>query len=499
MWGDAVSEQLPTYPCEETDVCYDFDDANIDDFPKTTTTYASGDDWFDMDIHQYEHQSTSAWPTFIERRDTFDPQWPSEVRDVAAFDDDGVDRALVYERREEDGQGIHRRVEIWLPGRFESVELVMSAGGQNPVPARENGVRGSVEPKERDATHRLEKLVYPAGSDGRKLTKYEFDAEGSGFSHLVLKVRGTFAIHKLCLSREADAKFGGESAARIDAIESSVERYREEDAVFEPDTEYRVAVTVETKVAGLDGGPLEGQNDGDTWTAYGYFRTEGPPSLVELTTPVGVNPEKFASGLTDLTRYVEQTRPATIFVDGEDAATATEHLASNTERSVLPKPVYRGDPVGVAFDENYVRLLYRLANRDLSLALFDANNRPIRTPTGYPLVLDTIWGESGVSLLSRAARRWLKAVESAPCVPMAPPEVIREADTGLTDGHVLEPDAVHERDSFRFCSAKSSPRTSRVAGPKPTVRGTYTATRRSRAVRSSSRAPVKSPSRPARQ
>ena len=53
-------------------------------------------------------------------------------------------------------------------------------------------------------------------------------------------------------------------------------------------------------------------------------------------------------------------------------------------------------------------------------------------------------GRIGRLASSRAARRWLKAVESAPCVPMAPPEVIREADTGLTDGHVLEPDAVHE-------------------------------------------------------
>ena len=50
------------------------------------------------------------------------------------------------------------------------------------------------------------------------------------------------------------------------------------------------------------------------------------------------------AGLDDLARYVKQTNPATVPAPGEPP--------------LLPRPVFRAYDVGVAFNEDYVDLLY---------------------------------------------------------------------------------------------------------------------------------------------
>ena len=54
-------------------------------------------------------------------------------------------------------------------------------------------------------------------------------------------------------------------------------------------------------------------------------------------------------------------------------------------------PSYRGYDVGVAFNENYVRLMYRLAGSDLALYLFDANTVPVRNASGRLVILRSRW------------------------------------------------------------------------------------------------------------
>jgi hypothetical protein len=200
--------------------------------------------------------------------------------------------------------------------------------------------------------------------------------------------------------------------------------------VLEANTDYRVRVV--TKVEGVGEGALAGTNKTHEVTELSYFRTEGPPALVTLSTPVHHPPaEAFDSGLDDLTRYVAQTVPPTVPAQGEQA--------------LLPRPVYRAYDVGAVFNEDYVDLMYRLARRDLLLYLYDSNNQPVRDAAGRLIVSTNRWGVTESLTLSESTVRYISVLDQSECV-LADPTIIPHQVTlfAADPGLVLEPDIVHQ-------------------------------------------------------
>jgi hypothetical protein len=200
--------------------------------------------------------------------------------------------------------------------------------------------------------------------------------------------------------------------------------------VLKPNASYRLKVV--TSVEAIGEGPLAGVSHTYDITEVGYFKTQGPPALTTLTPPVHQPPgEAFDSGLDDLHRYVRQTVPPTVPARGQ--------------QPLLPRPVYRAYDVGVEFNENYVDLMYRLAQRDLNIYLFDVNNQPVRDVAGRVIVSANRWGVTDSVLLTEGEMRYLSVIDQADCVA-ADPAIIPHQQTlfAIDPGIVLEPDIVHE-------------------------------------------------------
>lgn len=203
-----------------------------------------------------------------------------------------------------------------------------------------------------------------------------------------------------------------ERAAMQARVQSSLAYWSDEGAVLAPDTDYRLQV--QTSVERSAGATT-------TLTEYAYFRTEGPPGLADYATPVqwtGTNP--FTTALSDLSLYVSSTLPA----DGT-------------------RPVFRAYDIGVAFNETYVELMYRLAGRDLGIYLYDSNGRPLRDAAGRLLSVDNTWGK-GSRVLSDSEQRWVLKVDASGCVTLDPATFSATDTLSSGDpGQVLGRDLVH--------------------------------------------------------
>ena len=111
------------------------------------------------------------------------------------------------------------------------------------------------------------------------------------------------------------------------------------------------------------------------------------------------------TALNSLVPYVKQTIPASVPDKGQPP--------------LLPRPVYRAYDIGVHFQEgaNYVELMYRLAYRDLSMALFDNNNRPVRDHVGRLLSVENRWGQTEIDQATASSRLWISVLRDSDCVP----------------------------------------------------------------------------------
>lgn len=228
-------------------------------------------------------------------------------------------------------------------------------------------------------------------------------------------------------------------------------RWSHEDDVLEPYTQYRLKIVTTLETGEF---PDADFNRVRTQTEFAYFRTEGPPGLVNLSLPVAVGKEDeitlrdskgqliqvdgsltktpvLKSDLNSLTPYVRQTVPATVPPEGKPP--------------LLPRPVYRTYDVGVEFNENYVDLMYRLERRDLGLYLYDSNNRPVRDAQGRLIVLSNRWGVTEDLTLTTSAKRWITTINNRTCVPLEDrPQDIPHDTTLTAEGQVLDPDTVYE-------------------------------------------------------
>jgi hypothetical protein len=167
---------------------------------------------------------------------------------------------------------------------------------------------------------------------------------------------------------------------------------------------------------------------------YVYFRTEGPPGLVTMSTPINYpNSQEFSSGLDNLTPYVYQTIPATV--------------PSIGEKPIIPRPVYRAYDIGVEFNENYVDLMYRLEQRDLGLYLYDNNNEPIRDTEDRLILYNNRWGAVENITLNESELHWISNANLSSCATGKLETYAIPPDNTLTSAaanQVLNPDTVYE-------------------------------------------------------
>src|SRR6185436_6147170 len=204
--------------------------------------------------------------------------------------------------------------------------------------------------------------------------------------------------------------------------------------VLEPHTSYRLKVVTTLQTQGMSP-PTQPQIE------FAYFRTEGPPGLTILSTPIGQhNPTEFDNGLNDLVRYVRQTTPATV--------------PSAGEKPLLPRPVYRAYDVGVEFNEDYVDLMYRMDGHDLGLYLYDNNNRPARGVDGRLMIANNAWGSTEKVTLTESEALWIKLINDRHCE--SPASIVMKPTIDVTSiphdktlssagaGQVLDPDTVYE-------------------------------------------------------
>lgn len=249
----------------------------------------------------------------------------------------------------------------------------------------------------------------------------------------------------------------GASQAEIDEAQviashnvSETERWKQTGSVLKPDTDYRIRIT--TRIDAVGSSPLSGTQTVEQ-TEYAFFRTEGAPGLANLSIPLTApEPEESAlrdesgafvlvdgapagsaraldSALNDLSLYVDQTLPVTVPGKGEARP--------------LPRPVYRAYDVAVQFNEDYVSQMYRMSARDLSLYVFDSNNRPVRDAAGRLIAISSDWDVATDLELDHHEKTWVETVNSSTCAGIDTNQIPHD-ETLATTGLVLRPDFVHQ-------------------------------------------------------
>jgi hypothetical protein len=235
---------------------------------------------------------------------------------------------------------------------------------------------------------------------------------------------------QVCLAELCGA-FGNGSTAQLDATshnQAAIGLWSATGKVLEPHTIYRLRVATRMTVDGFShGGGVNGDHDA---VQAAFFRTEGPPGLVTLSKPLDPPGASADSALDDLGLYVAQTVPPTV--------------PSRGKPPILPRPVYRAYDVGVAFNEDYVDLMYRFAGRDLALILYDRNNNPVRGRNGSVAVAENPWGVVETLGLTETETRWLALIDDSKCVPNVDRAQIPKDLTLAAPAEVLARDMLYQ-------------------------------------------------------
>lgn len=272
--------------------------------------------------------------------------------------------------------------------------------------------------------------------DGRAVVR------GEDVARVVVKGDGGLCLFRICVLVGLDAverlRWQGMAQHTLEGLA----RWSADSEVLAPYQTFRlrIATTIDVQVPGDSkvAGSFAGRRD---MVQLAYFRTEGPPGLAALAQPGnalvpgagsgGAAPPAVETGLEDLSRYVAQTVPPTVPPPGRPP--------------VLPRPVYRAYDVGVVFNANHVDAMYALAGRDLSLVLYDTNDRPVRDAAGLLAVRPNTWGRTDQLSLTESERRWLELVDGADCTAQSIDlgTVARNKRVSAS-GFVLDPETVYE-------------------------------------------------------
>ena len=258
------------------------------------------------------------------------------------------------------------------------------------------------------------------------ITDLDLIIEKGTIHNIHINGNGTLCIIAVCLTKGISEEEKKSRKEMLNHIKSEVAHLSQKGNVLLPYSKYRLKVF--TKIY---------KNNDTTWRElieYAYFQTDGPPGLSTLTTPVGSPAnEEFKSGLEDLSRYVEQTIPATVPAEGE--------------KPFLPRPVYRAYDVSIRFNEDYVDLMYRISRCDLGLYLYDNSNQPIRDAEDRLIILNNHWGTVEELFLTESEKEWIHTLNTRDCLETM------LSGTGIPhnkklesqdEGQVLKADTVYE-------------------------------------------------------
>ena len=265
-----------------------------------------------------------------------------------------------------------------------------------------------------------------SGKNVKHIRLYHDNRNGKKF-HL-LQIIGTVISSELIAERQQLA----------DHLQAQTQRWGQVGNVLEPHQTYRLKVTTQITARGEK--KLSGYEEELEQVEFAYFRTGAPPAAqvrdrmpsANLSIPIGhPNPPQFASGLEDLRPYIAQTIPETLINDRQE--------------TIQARPVYRAYDVGVQFNEDYVELMYRQAQRDLGLYLFDNNARPVRDNQGRILPMNNSWGNTDALTLAERDARWIETLKSQSCVSMSNIKVPHASTlTASTVGQLLRPTTAYD-------------------------------------------------------
>lgn len=243
---------------------------------------------------------------------------------------------------------------------------------------------------------------------------------GADLRYVAIYPRSRACLYRICVVRGLTDDELDRREEMAEHMRGELVRWSQEDHVLAPDRAYRLRIVTTVEARGE--AELSDHAYDVEHVQLAYFRTEGPPGLAALSPP-------SAGELDHLGLYVRQTTPPTKPAGGEPP--------------VHVKFVYRAYDVGVAFNENHVALMYRLARRDVGLYLFDANNRPARDAAGRLLAAPYRWDLTPDVPLTEAESWWITVVNESTCASFDTTTIIR--DTAMSAaGHVLEPELLHE-------------------------------------------------------
>jgi hypothetical protein len=142
------------------------------------------------------------------------------------------------------------------------------------------------------------------------------------------------------------------------------------------------------------------------------------------------------ASLDDLRLYITQTLPPTIPAEGD--------------KLLLPRAFYRACDVAVKFNENYGEALYLRARRDLTVRLYDVDNRPVLGRDGRVVIPVPSWEQSRRSSLKETTAIWMGMVNQSACrpddlPPVTEAEVPRDQTvSGKGPEVVLAPETLHQ-------------------------------------------------------
>ena len=394
-WDEWFTDRFTEYPCvpipPDREICCDFEKIEPD------------------------QEITSPWQCPEYRDLTLSWLAPS-VQTVTVLDTpvDGITHSLCFPRLLP-GEHTINEITIDLSEPAKSVEIILTeeSGAQASGFDTQGNTYGPFLEERPDNPH--------------------LEVRGENLIRVVVRVRGSTCIVKICVVIGLTADEVTQREEMEQHLRDEMARWAQEGDVLEPHTTYRLKVVTTVMSEGED--ELADSSEDLEQIEYAYFRTEGPPGppgLTNLSIPIGYpNREEFDSGLTDLSRYVRQTIPATVPEVGD--------------KPVLPRPVYCAYDIGVEFNENYVDLMYRLERRDLGLYLYDNNNEPVRDAQGRLIVLSNRWGVTEEITLTESDIRWITVVNASDCATLDPTIIPHTKTlTSIAEGQVLDPDTVYE-------------------------------------------------------
>ena len=421
-WEDWVSGRYPDMPCidipEQTTRCWDFSAVPLGPL-LTGEIPVYGYRW-------WQHPETGG-PLFI----WGEPDFP-DVR-VIGFDPAGDERGICLSNTGEAGNLPFRNMMIVIfpdiPNNGATIHCLDPEG----VTGFAYGADGTVQMR-----------------TGGTAPAFTVDFDLPNVRVVVMIWDSRMCLWEVCLKT-------GASQAQIDEAQliaqhniTETDRWKQTGAVLKHDTDYRIRIL--TRIDAVGSAPLNGTRIVEQ-TEYAFFRTEGAPGLANLSIPLTApDPDESAlrdesggfvlvdgapagaqraldSELNDLSLYVDQTLPVTVPGKGEARP--------------LPRPVYRGYDLAVLFNEDYVSQMYRMAARDLSLYVFDSNNRPVRDAAGRLIAIDSAWDVASDLELDHHESVWVETVNASTCAGIDTTEIPHDqtlANTGL----VLRPDFVHQ-------------------------------------------------------